>query len=452
MDNNFDILEQAIRNLSQGQMPEGPSDELVRRTLERVEQVNVKANPFVERIYKMKPLSKFAAAAIVVVSISLLFLFNSGPQNVALADVYSKVQQVHAFMYKMSMTLTGAGTMISGQAEQGGTMQMEMAIIVSEQYGMKIENHTTISGKQEPAQSFSQFAYLLPEQKVMVSIIPERKMYQTIEFTEDLLKQTQQQNNDPRQTIRQMLEHDYVELGREEINGVQTQVFQTTDPAFSGGIAKDVTVTLWVDARTWLPVRYEAHLKMNDQMEGHYVIDQFQWDLAVQASDFEYEIPADYKEFGNIKMPEMNEQAAIGGLRTYLQFFGYYPENLDLVSVMSSLKKLKDVETEYARQFREKMESAGEDQAKMQEFTQEFMMPIQSLLMFHMQLVQQKKDPAYYGDRVTPEDTDAVLMRWKTDSGKYMVVFGDLSSVEMEYEDMIKIEPPSEPQDTAVPQ
>ena len=70
-------------------------------------------------------------------------------------------------------------------------------------------------------------------------------------------------------------------------------------------------------------------------------------------------------------------------------------------------------------------------------------MPMQGLGMFYMTLVQDKKDPAYYGNQLTPDDVDAVLMRWKLDNGKYKVVFGDLSTVEMEYEDMITIEPES---------
>ncbi|HUV66124.1 MAG TPA: hypothetical protein VMW24_19685, partial [Sedimentisphaerales bacterium] len=41
-------------------------------------------------------------------------------------------------------------------------------------------------------------------------------------------------------------------------------------------------------------------------------------------------------------------------------------------------------------------------------------------------LVQQKKDPAYYGKTVTPKDADKVLMRWKVSDSEYRVIFGDL--------------------------
>ena len=53
-------------------------------------------------------------------------------------------------------------------------------------------------------------------------------------------------------------------------------------------------------------------------------------------------------------------------------------------------------------------------------------MPIQGLGAFHMMLVQEKKAPRYYGQSVTPQDTDLVLMRWKVADGEYRVIFGDL--------------------------
>jgi hypothetical protein len=68
MENKIDILEQAIKALSQADVPDGPSEELLRETLKQVEHENTKTNPFVERIRKMRPLSKFAAAAVVMVA------------------------------------------------------------------------------------------------------------------------------------------------------------------------------------------------------------------------------------------------------------------------------------------------------------------------------------------------------------------------------------------------
>ncbi len=436
-------LDKFVNAFSECTVPQGPSDDLVRQTLEQIEQTKYKTNPLLERIFTMKPITKIAAAAIIIIGISAVFLFPTGGQSIALAAVYDKVLQTQAFMYKMSMTVTGMGEM-TGMPEMDGTMEMDITITVSEDYGMKIENHMTTPGPEGKTKNVTQLAFLSPKEKVMVSIIPEQKMYQTIEFTDDLWEQTKKQNNDPREMIKQMLECDYTELEQteqREINGVKVQGFQTSDPAISGGVSDDCTATLWVDVETWLPVKYEMTMKMGENAEAHCVIDLFEWDVPVSAADFEYTIPEGYKEFGSMKMPEMTPEAAIEGIRTYLQFFGEYPEKLDLMSLMASFKKLEEKETEFAKAFREKMEAAGDDQAAMQGFMQEFMQPIQSLGMFYMQLIQQKKDPAYYGDQATPDDIDAVLMRWKNDEGTYTVIFGDLSTGEMEYKDLIKIEP-----------
>ena len=54
------------------------------------------------------------------------------------------------------------------------------------------------------------------------------------------------------------------------------------------------------------------------------------------------------------------------------------------------------------------------------------MIPIQTLGSFYMLLVQDKKDPAYYGEIVTPDDLDQVLMRWKVSDNEYRVIFGGL--------------------------
>jgi hypothetical protein len=78
--------------------------------------------------------------------------------------------------------------------------------------------------------------------------------------------------------------------------------------------------------------------------------------------------------------------------------------------------------------------------------TMDIMLPIQSLGLFYMTLVQEKKDPAYYGKTVTPGDAQSVLLRWKTSDTTYKVVMGDLSTTEMSADQLKQIEPaPDQP-------
>jgi outer membrane lipoprotein-sorting protein len=430
-----DLVQQAVDAVNQAPIPNGPSEALIRQTLEHIadETPQSKPNIILERMKKMKPIGKVAAAAIVIIGISMLFLFTSTPGNIALADVYARVQQAQAFMYKMSMTMTG--TFMEGTPPQN--MESEGTVTVSTEYGMKMQNTMHLLDQDK---TMIQEMYILPAEKKMVQVMPSEKAYMTMTFSEDLLEKMKEQNNDPRDTIKKMLESEYTDLGFSEIDGIKVQGFQTNDPAYAGGMVDDINVSVWVDAKTWLPVRSEFSMKMGDDTKMEMVVHEFIWDIAVQASDFVPVIPDDYKSMGNVELPKMDENGAIEGLRYYAELAGNYPEKLDLMNLMKSLGKLRNSETEAAIQLKQQMKDAGTEEEKAQ-LIMEQMMPIQSVGMFYAFLTQEKRDPMYYGNQVTPEDTDAVLMRWKQDDGKYKVIFGDLSTVEMEYEDLIKIEP-----------
>ena len=439
MNNEKNILDQAVKAFSESTVPAGPSDDLIRNTLAQIEKQQSTV-PFMERIIKMKSINKFAAAAIVIIGISAVFLFNSSPGSIALADVYAKVQQAQAFMYKMSMTMTGS--MMEGAPEQN--IESEVTAIISTEYGMKMENIIHMH-MQDEEKTMTQQMYMNPKQKTMTMVMPDEKMYMRMEFGEDLQERMKKQNNDPREMIKQMLNTEYTDLGFSEIDGVKVQGFRSNDPSYSGGMTDEITMTFWVDINSWLPVRSEFSMKMgeNGQMQG--TIYDFQWNIDAPADEFVPMIPDDYKEMANVKMPEMNEESAMKGLGFFAKLTGNYPEKIDLMSLMREYGKIKDSATEAAIEFKKQIKEAETEEEKSQMLMQQ-MAPVQSLGMFYAMLIQDKKDPAYYGDQVTPEDTDAVLMRWKLDNGKYKVIFGDLSTVEMEYEDLIKIEPQTEPE------
>lgn len=82
----------------------------------------------------------------------------------------------------------------------------------------------------------------------------------------------------------------------------------------------------------------------------------------------------------------------------------------------------------------------------------DIMMPIQSLAMFYMTLVQDQKDPAYYGKVVTPGDAQSILLRWKTNDTNYRVIMGDLSVVDMSSEQLQQIESQMPAQEQPVPE
>jgi len=68
------------------------------------------------------------------------------------------------------------------------------------------------------------------------------------------------------------------------------------------------------------------------------------------------------------------------------------------------------------------------------------MRPAQSLMMFYMTLLQDKKEPVYYGESVGPDDADEVLLRWKVSEGRYRVIFGDLLVLDVTAEELAELE------------
>ena len=70
----------------------------------------------------------------------------------------------------------------------------------------------------------------------------------------------------------------------------------------------------------------------------------------------------------------------------------------------------------------------------------ERIMPIQSLILFYMTLVEDQKEPMYYGKIVKPGDAALVLMRWKTGENEYRVIFGDLHAATVNAEALATLE------------
>ena len=249
--------------------------------------------------------ARLAAAAVILIGVLVLIsVFVGTNKSVALAGVLEKVEQARAFMYKIDITMKGS-MMPGGKHEMQGTM------IISDKYGSKGEMGIPDPNTGEKATTKM---YILPDQKVMISLMPERKKYQRMEFDDDWLTRVKRVNYDPRETLKRMMDCNYTELGRKEINGIEVEGFETTDPKSSEDLAEGVRVTLWADVKTWLPVLWEMETKMNEQMQLHVVVSDFQWDIPVVASDFEPVIPDDYTAMidDGYKRPSMSEKAALG--------------------------------------------------------------------------------------------------------------------------------------------
>jgi hypothetical protein len=112
----------------------------------------------------------------------------------------------------------------------------------------------------------------------------------------------------PRQWIKVILSESYAELGSGNINGIDVEGIEVHNSKLLGGA--EGVVRLWVDVKTNLPVRFELEGMM---MEGgakrptKHVIDDFQWDVEIDARVFDPEIPSDFVQVEQQKQASIKE-------------------------------------------------------------------------------------------------------------------------------------------------
>jgi outer membrane lipoprotein-sorting protein len=386
------------------------------------------------RLLMKSTMAKLAVAAVVMLAVvAALSLWTGTNRGVLLADVLAKVEQVQAFTYRMTMHMTGP---MQNTALQD--VNYEATMLITSEYGMKMDIAMT---DPNTGRTTAQQIYVLPAEKKIVMLMPHEKKYMRMELDASMFEKVKEQSHDPRTMIKRILAARYEDLGKSVIDGVEVEGFRTTDPAYAGGVMGDVDVTLWVDTKTWLPVRMDMNLKVSEQIQMQGTLHDFQWEVPVPANEFASMIPADYTPGpgDGIKMPALTEETAVAGLKLWTSFLDKYPESLNIVTLMQGMQEVQNSETPAALQFREEVKQIQDDEAKAQKIV-EFMMPLQTLGGFYATLVQEQKEPAYYGKIVTPGDAGQVLLRWKTGDNEYRVLFGDLHAETVTAERLAELE------------
>jgi len=102
---------------------------------------------------------------------------------------------------------------------------------------------------------------------------------------------------DPTFWARTFMACEYTELSPQEIDGTLCEGIETTDPAFlsnGGPRIKRFVARLWVSVETGYPVLLEG--EFHGQGRRNVVYDQFQWDVELEDSVFEPDIPEGYEQ------------------------------------------------------------------------------------------------------------------------------------------------------------
>lgn len=371
------------------------------------------------RTIMKNPLSKLAvAAALVVAGIAAAFMWSGTQSSVALADVLTRMQEVRAYVFRSTSTITGmkvGDTTIDTESRS--------TVTTSEEYGTKIVIDTV---QPNGVGNMTQEMYMSPQKGTALTIMPQEKKYMRMEYDESMVERMRGQNDNPSAIVQLALGQGYESLGRETLDGVEVEKFRSTDPNFMGSVMDQPELMIYVDVETQLPVRMDIDTQMGEGGRIHTAMYDFQWDVVVDAAEFNPVIPDDYTSIagGALKLPAMNEETAIEGLRLCAELTGHYPQKLDMMSLMAQMRDTEDGENPLLRQLQEANQDLTQDEKV--RMLVDIMMPIQAIGSFHAMLVAEKKDPAYYGEFVTPDDADQVLMRWKVSDDEYRVIFGSL--------------------------
>jgi outer membrane lipoprotein-sorting protein len=398
-----------------------PSSEATHRAMERVRETLAdkqakrgRSNPRIWMIVIQSRIIKFAAAAVIIIAIVIgisQFGGTTAEAGVCWAEVGKKVEQIEMFICR-------------GQRRPVETVKEKTAEIHwTEYYSSKHGIRWDMYRKDKRIR----ITYMIPEENVVIDVLLSKKAY-----TRGLLSEEQiteyLEYYDPKKMIKKLLSSEYTRLPRKTINGVEVEGIEGV-LALEAQWAESSVIRFWVDVETELPVliewkRVTAGGKI---LRMKTIIDEFQWDVKLESSVFEPNIPADYILMAEVDLSD-NEENAVYGLQMFAQISGgRYPSSLTLLTA-----------TKEARKACEQNKDQSEDELDREDWEQVY--SIQASCCFYGRLVVEDKDVAYYGRTVTAKDTDKVLLRWKISDGQYRVIFGDLTVENVTAERLAELE------------
>ena len=396
--------------------------------------------PNMWRTIMKSSITKIAAAAVIIIACVIgLSLWRTTSSGVALADVLTRIEQVKGYTYQISSTMT----------RQKTTSRWTSNILISNEYGIKMAvisvDPNSIQNKPH-SHTVGDETYLLPRLSSLIFVNHKEKTYDRYIYDGVELEDYKQEYNEPHTIIKQILNCKHTSLGQSILDGITTEGFQTTDIAYQGGFFgqaelegehEKVNVKLWVDVNTFLPVRLEEDIVTEKGTHIHEVSYDFRWNVIINPDDFEPNIPEEYRSLsGDIVIKPFDEENTLQSFRLWTDTFGKYPENLTpekfgqeyMTNLGLDPNSMKDMYQDMSDEERTKK-------------TSEMMQTIAPVLLYNS-LIEENKEPVYYGKTVELGDADKVLMRWKLEEGLYRVIFGDLSVKTVTSEELAELEKP----------
>ena len=236
--------------------------------------------PNIWRIIMKSRISKLTAAAVIIVAVLVgINQFCGSATNVVWAEVARKVQASRGVIFRSTEE------------------------IVPDTYGRGVDftmNHYSSTQSRLDGYKGGQIIKTIysdcdTKTVILVDHLPSHKSY--VKMTGEETMPDGFGMADPNRMVQGFLSHKYRELGPRTIDGVLCEGFETTDPDFYGGgkLPEPLMARVWIGVETGYPVRIEGeYVVSNDRTHYSFVRDQFQWDVELDESLFEPNIPTGY--------------------------------------------------------------------------------------------------------------------------------------------------------------
>jgi outer membrane lipoprotein-sorting protein len=374
-------------------------------------------SPF-RRMRKMKSLVKMALAASLLAAVGIVVacVLVGGNSNLAFAAVADALERLHSATFDMTMEMKDPMT---GKKMPPGKWKASFLAPGSQR--MEFSQGSSTSVMIFDYQT-SQAVVLMAEPKIAF-VMDTKKMAEE-------MKKSGRPQQDMFEMVRQLVREgrssgfDNVEpLGKKDLDGRTVVGFRTR-------MNNMTDMTLWADPQSARLVRVELAVP---DYEGHGVMDNFRYDVDLDASLFNTEPPAGYT-VQKLDIPMPVEDDLVRTLRIIAEYNkGAFPKaigmNKEFMQAVAAAAKpemdkiepeMKKLEAKYGKNSPEVMKAA---MPVMLKFNQKF----QQGLMFYMTLTP-KNDPHYVGGGVKLGTPDRPIFWYKpTGANKYRVMYADLS-------------------------
>ena len=231
------------------------------------------------RIIMKSKISKMAAAAVIIIAVFIGINFLGG-SSVALADVAKKLEQVTNGVFKKTTT--------TYSLKNNNTDEFDSLTYYTD--GAMLENMYRDN-------KLIYQVYVTFLEGILVNIDHQKKEYDKIELSDEDIQEFSQLS--PGNIVNLILSKgEYKTLGRKTVDGILSDGFEFNDKrimlSFDKNNIEDVTIHLWVDVKTDLPVRFEISGIVQNTLKANVIMYEPQWNVELEEDFFEPKIPEGY--------------------------------------------------------------------------------------------------------------------------------------------------------------